>query len=393
MQGWWTAKKKFARPECGRGGACHSAYPERAPDHGRRSRRQAYPRGETDHARPRQRGCRSCCGGTGGRGAGSRFLPALSSLGCRAAPPSRCGAAWHRGPMVAQHTTSTGQFVAPDNWRAAPEEAPGGALTAVGVHALDHMIEFAGRVTDVRCVRAAFCRHRPTIRLRSCCDLRTERRGCCSARSQPPPLSASCSMARAGLAEISKPICGHFASLQDRRTPSGPIKAPPDEISEHANFDMLNAELTEFARCIRDRRRRYPAPIADVLHGMSVLDAVVDGLGRRHRESRVGQRHAKTQVWQFRPRGFSRRYRLQQFRPASLDAAQRVVDKAIDLGVTLFDTADRYGNSRLGRVPRAGARRKAQNIVLATKFGNPMDDAARCRAPRAATSRSRRRRA
>ena len=52
--------------------------------------------------------------------------------------------------MVAQHTTSTGQFIAPDNWRA----APGGALTAVGVHALDHMIEFAGRVRDVRCVTA-----------------------------------------------------------------------------------------------------------------------------------------------------------------------------------------------------------------------------------------------
>jgi len=42
--------------------------------------------------------------------------------------------------MVAQHTTSTGQFIAPDNWRAVPEEAPGGALTAVGVHALDPMI-------------------------------------------------------------------------------------------------------------------------------------------------------------------------------------------------------------------------------------------------------------
>ena len=56
--------------------------------------------------------------------------------------------------MVAQHTTSTGQFIAPDNWRAAPQEAPGGALTAVGVHALDHMIEFAGKVRDVRCVTA-----------------------------------------------------------------------------------------------------------------------------------------------------------------------------------------------------------------------------------------------
>jgi aryl-alcohol dehydrogenase-like predicted oxidoreductase len=59
-----------------------------------------------------------------------------------------------------------------------------------------------------------------------------------------------------------------------------------------------------------------------------------------------------------------------------LDASRRVIDKAIDLGVTLFDTADIYGNrggseTILGNV--LGARRK--NIVLATKVGKPMDDA------------------
>jgi hypothetical protein len=37
---------------------------------------------------------------------------------------------------------------------------------------------------------------------------------------------------------------------------------------------MLNAELTEFARCILERRP-FAVPIADVLHGMSVFDAVV----------------------------------------------------------------------------------------------------------------------
>src|SRR6266540_3394161 len=58
--------------------------------------------------------------------------------------------------IVAQHTTSTGQFILPDNWRAAPEEAPGGALTAVGVHSLDHMIEFGGRVRDVQCATARY---------------------------------------------------------------------------------------------------------------------------------------------------------------------------------------------------------------------------------------------
>src|SRR4051812_5003531 len=51
--------------------------------------------------------------------------------------------------MVATHTTSTGQFIAAGNWRAQPDEAPGGAITAVGVHSIDHMIEFAGPVQDV----------------------------------------------------------------------------------------------------------------------------------------------------------------------------------------------------------------------------------------------------
>ncbi len=38
---------------------------------------------------------------------------------------------------------------------------------------------------------------------------------------------------------------------------------------------MLNAELIEFARCIRDKRA-YPVGIDDVLHGMAVFDAAVE---------------------------------------------------------------------------------------------------------------------
>lgn len=59
-----------------------------------------------------------------------------------------------------------------------------------------------------------------------------------------------------------------------------------------------------------------------------------------------------------------------------LEAARLVVDRAIELGVTLFDTADVYGQrggseSILGQL--LGARR--QRIVLATKFSHAMDDA------------------
>ena len=58
---------------------------------------------------------------------------------------------------------------------------------------------------------------------------------------------------------------------------------------EAPSFDMLNAELTEFARCIRDRGRRYPVPIADVLHGMSVFDAIVRAARSNSIEQVVGR--------------------------------------------------------------------------------------------------------
>ena len=56
-----------------------------------------------------------------------------------------------------------------------------------------------------------------------------------------------------------------------------------------------------------------------------------------------------------------------------VEGTRQVVHKALDLGITLFDTADVYGNAGgsetcLGEV--LGDRRK--DIVLATKFANPM---------------------
>jgi aryl-alcohol dehydrogenase-like predicted oxidoreductase len=59
-----------------------------------------------------------------------------------------------------------------------------------------------------------------------------------------------------------------------------------------------------------------------------------------------------------------------------LEGTRRVVHRALDAGITLFDTADSYGNRGgserlLGEI--LGDRRK--DIVLATKFGGTMDDA------------------
>jgi aryl-alcohol dehydrogenase-like predicted oxidoreductase len=58
-----------------------------------------------------------------------------------------------------------------------------------------------------------------------------------------------------------------------------------------------------------------------------------------------------------------------------VDATRAVIHKALDLGITLFDTADTYGErggseTLMGQI--LGDDRK--RIVLATKFGMPMDD-------------------
>lgn len=60
----------------------------------------------------------------------------------------------------------------------------------------------------------------------------------------------------------------------------------------------------------------------------------------------------------------------------NLEESRAVIETALDREITFFDTADIYGNrggseTILGKV--LGHRRK--NIVLATKFGKPMDDA------------------
>jgi predicted dehydrogenase len=200
-----------------------------------------------------------------------RFHPSIVEIRNRKAD-GRLGAVV---AMVGQHTTSTQSFIAPDNWRADPGEAPAGAMTAVGVHLMDHMIEFGGRVREVHCVIGVHglgpAEDTTTILL---------------AFESGATATIFCSVATAtnfsfalygskGLAEISGASLQSFRFVPiSERAPDGPVTAPPAEHLDFGGFDMLNAELTAFARAIVDKTP-YPVPLADVLHGMAVFDAVV----------------------------------------------------------------------------------------------------------------------
>jgi predicted dehydrogenase len=177
--------------------------------------------------------------------------------------------------MTGQHTTSTGAFIPRDNWRANPVEAPAGAMTAVGVHLLDHMIEFGGRVRDVQCATKLYgpgpVDDTTTVLLRFAsgatgtifCSVATATNFCFTVYGTK------------GLAEVSRPNLQRFRFVPGSdKPPTGPVTAPADEIVEHPTFDMLHAELSEFARSVRENKP-HPVPLDDVLHGMSVFDAVV----------------------------------------------------------------------------------------------------------------------
>jgi len=177
--------------------------------------------------------------------------------------------------MVGLHTTSTGQFIPADNWRAQPDEAPGGAITAVGVHSIDHMIEFAGRVRDVLCTTRRYIPGPSDDTTNIMLRFENGATGllfCSVATATTFSLTV---FGTKGLAEISRPNLQCFRFVPVSTTaPTGPVTAPPDEIIEHPTFDMLNAELVEFARSI-ERKTPYPVAIDQVLHGMEVFDAIV----------------------------------------------------------------------------------------------------------------------
>ncbi len=57
-----------------------------------------------------------------------------------------------------------------------------------------------------------------------------------------------------------------------------------------------------------------------------------------------------------------------------LDGTRKVVDAAIEQGVTFFDTADRYGATRSEEFLGEVLKRRRDKVVLATKFGMDLGD-------------------
>jgi predicted dehydrogenase len=196
-----------------------------------------------------------------------RFHPSMVRL----RDAVRSGALGTIVTINAEQTALHGLALTPDAWRASPAEAPGGAMTAIGVHLVDGMIDLLGPVRDVNAIvtrRAATMADDTTsLQLRFASGVLGQ--VFCSTGATPHYRFAA--YGTAGFAEIlGHPMATYrlIPATTDHRRPADPV------VTETPGFNMLTAELEAFAAAIAGKRP-FPTPLADILHGVAVFEAVL----------------------------------------------------------------------------------------------------------------------
>jgi predicted dehydrogenase len=209
-----------------------------------------------------------------------RFLPSMTTLR-QAVKDQRLGTII---TISAEQTALHGLALAPDAWRAQPEESPGGAMTAIGVHLVDGMIDLMGRVDTVYCrvARRAAQYSDDTTDILLTFENGATGHIFCSVAATPNYRMAV--YGTEGFAEV----LGHpmqifrlIPALDHEHRSTG---AP--QVTETADFNMLTAELEAFAASIRNRLP-FPTPLTEVLHGVAVFEAVLRS-ARSGQTQRVG---------------------------------------------------------------------------------------------------------
>jgi len=172
----------------------------------------------------------------------------------------------------AEQTALHGLDLTQDAWRAQATESPAGAMTAIGVHLVDGMIDLFGRVAEVHAVvtrRAARYSDDTTTLL-----LRFENGATgqvfCSVTATPHYRCAV--YGTGGFAEIVGHPMDTFRLVPAIPGESRRTGAP--QVTETPGFNMLTAELEAFATSIATDTP-FPTPLTDMLHGVEVFEAIL----------------------------------------------------------------------------------------------------------------------
>ena len=174
--------------------------------------------------------------------------------------------------ISAEQTSLLGLALTPDAWRAQSGESPGGAMTAIGVHLVDGMIDLMGRVATVYCRvarRAAQYSDDTTDILLTFAEWRRRSHLLLRRRNAELPHGR---LRHEGFAEILGHPMQTFRLIPAIDGDNRGTAAP--QVTETPGFNMLTAELEAFAASIRNNAP-FPTPLTEILHGVAVFEAVL----------------------------------------------------------------------------------------------------------------------
>jgi len=200
-----------------------------------------------------------------------RFHPAMIELKARI-DDGRLGVPTH---CETAQASPAGHFM-PEGyyWRADPQEAPAGAMTATGVHNLDALIYLFGRIEEVYCHSL----HRSMTRIEDTTSVLMRLENGMSA-------SLYCSLVTVptyrfavygtkGRAELAGQDPEFRFTPVPEAMPAGRHRAAPPETIEYKGFNALAAELEGFAAAINGTRP-YPITADEIVHGVAAFEAIV----------------------------------------------------------------------------------------------------------------------
>jgi predicted dehydrogenase len=173
---------------------------------------------------------------------------------------------------VAEATAPIGLFLSSDSWRANPEEAPLGPLTALAVHLVDGAIDLFGEIAEVYCVNKR--RAAPLVDDTTCL-MATHRSGVVSSLLSSQATAGDYRFAvygTGGLAETER----NLDAFRFTPAPAKAGEAPaPEEVIEHKGVNPVQAGLEAFAAAI-EGGAPFPITHDQIVHGVAVFEAVVE---------------------------------------------------------------------------------------------------------------------
>jgi predicted dehydrogenase len=178
--------------------------------------------------------------------------------------------------ISAEMTALHGITMARDAWRARPDEAPAGAMTALGVHLVDGMIDLFG---PIRRVYAEVARRAAPLADDTTDILLRFENGAsghifCSTAATPNFRLAV--YGTQGFAEV----LGHpMTTFRLVPAGGGPHATGEAEVTQTPDFNTLTAELEAFAASIA-AGRPFPTPLDQIIHGVAVFEAIAASAAR-----------------------------------------------------------------------------------------------------------------